>query len=130
MKSYWDSSALVQTYLDGELQKRLIQEGAITRTHSLAEIFATFTGRADIRMPANDAAAAIAGLLQYLEFVDLGATEASHAFRKAQSLGVRGGRVHDYLHALAAEKAGAKKLLTLDKNDFTGLVAGMKVEQL
>jgi len=41
--------------------------------------------------------------------------------KEARKKGVRGGRIHDYLHAVAAEKSGARQLLTLDKNDFNGL---------
>jgi predicted nucleic acid-binding protein len=36
--------------------------------------------------------------------------------------------VHDYLHTVAAEKSGAKTILTLDKNDFADLT-GLKIEQ-
>jgi predicted nucleic acid-binding protein len=130
MKAYWDSSALVESHLDNSLYTRLIREGAYTRTHRIAEAFSALTGKAAIRMPANDAAAAIKGLSQYLEFVDLTAQESIHALDKAQRLGVRGGRVHDYLHALAAKKSGAELLLTLDENDFNGLVSGLVIEQV
>jgi predicted nucleic acid-binding protein len=41
--------------------------------------------------------------------------------KEARKKGVRGGRVHDYLHAVAAEKSGSRKLLTLDRNDFNDL---------
>jgi predicted nucleic acid-binding protein len=40
-----------------------------------------------------------------------------------------GGRVHDYLHAVAAQKSGAKKLLTLDENDFNDLTK-VEIEQV
>jgi predicted nucleic acid-binding protein len=130
MKAYWDSSALIQSHLDNTVHARLRREGAYTRTHSLSETFATLTGRAAIAMSANDAAAAVKGLLQYLDLVDLTGVEIAKALAKAQSLGVRGGRVHDYIHALAAEKSGAKTLLTLDRNDFSGLVHNVSVEQL
>lgn len=49
---------------------------------------------------------------------------------KARQRGVRGGRVHDYLHALAAVKSGANELLTLDRNDFDLLAPGLLVEQV
>ncbi len=52
------------------------------------------------------------------------------ALKQARKRGVRGGRVHDFLHALAAEKSGAKKLLTLDRNDFDQLVDAVKIEQV
>ena len=45
-------------------------------------------------------------------------------------MGVRGGRVHDYMHALAASKSGADALLTTDRNDFNGLVPDLAVEQV
>ncbi len=65
-----------------------------------------------------------------LDFVNLSEEELLRGLDKAQSLGVRGGRVHDYLHALAAVKSGAAGLLTLDKNDFAGLAPGLNVEQV
>jgi predicted nucleic acid-binding protein len=42
-------------------------------------------------------------------------------------IGVRGGRVHDYLHARAAEKAGVEELLTTDQYDFASLTDTVKV---
>ena len=54
-------------------------------------------------------------------------SEMFSAFKKAKRLGVRGGRVHDFLHAVAAEKAGADKIITLDENDFNDLT-GLKIE--
>ncbi|HZV33447.1 MAG TPA: PIN domain-containing protein [Verrucomicrobiae bacterium] len=131
MKAYWDASALVETHLDQELHDRLKNEGAITRTHSLTEIFSTLTGgRFLLRVSPDQAASSIEKLVEYLEFVDLTGKEIVEALKKARQMGVRGGRVHDYIHAIAAEKSGAKKLLTLDKNDFTGLSAHLAIEQV
>ena len=130
MKAYWDSSALVHTTLDATLRARLVQEGAFTRSHSLTETFSALTGKAQIRMEANAAAATVRALAQYLQFVDLTADEVVHGLGKAQSLGVRGGHVHDYMHALAAQKSGAKSLLTLDRNDFNNLVPGLTIDQV
>jgi predicted nucleic acid-binding protein len=62
-----------------------------------------------------------------LDFVDLSADEVLTALNYARAKGVRGGRVHDFLHAVAAEKAGADKIVTLDENDFNGLT-GLKIE--
>jgi predicted nucleic acid-binding protein len=130
MKAYWDSSALIETRLDADLRARLKAEGGVTRTHSLAETFSTLSGNPVLRVSANDAAATIKALAPHLEFVDLTADEVIAGLDRAQSAGVRGGRVHDFLHALAAKKAGSKSLLTLDKNDFHGLVTGLSVEQV
>lgn len=130
MKAYWDASALVETHLDGHLHGRLKKERGFTRTHSLAETFSTLSGNPKFRASANEAAASVKDLARYLDFVDVTPQEVIEALGQAQAKGVRGGRVHDYLHALAAQKSGAKKLLTLDKNDFSGLVPGLTVEQV
>lgn len=60
----------------------------------------------------------------------MGAKEVLLALKQAGKLGVRGGRVHDYVHALAADKSGADELLTLDANDFVGLTVKAKIEVL
>jgi predicted nucleic acid-binding protein len=130
MKAYWDASALIESSLDAGVRAKLHQEGAFTRTHSLAETFATLSGNPKFRTSANDAARAVQAIANFLEFVDLSPQEVIEALKKAESKGVRGGRVHDYIHALAAQKSGAKKLLTLDKNDFNGLVPGLAIEQV
>ena len=130
MKPYWDSSALVQTVLDDGTHERLKREGGFTRTHTLSETFSVLTGRAHLRMEANAAHKTIQEIARHLEFVDLTADEILAALAHAQKRGVRGGRVHDYVHALAAKKSGATSLLTLDKNDFDLLVPGLTVEQI
>src|SRR5579884_3214697 len=131
MKAYWDASALVETHLDTDLHERLKEEGGITRTHSLAEVFSTLTGgRFPVRVSPDQAANTIEELIQHLDMVDLSAREVVQGLKKAREMGVRGGRVHDYLHALAAEKSGAKKLITLDRNDFAGLAPGLQIEQV
>ncbi len=116
--------------MEPSISVRLVQEGAFTRTHSLSETFSALTGKAQIRMDANKAASTIKAMAKYLDFVDLTPDEVLSALADAQKLGVRGGRVHDYLHALAAVKSGADALLTLDKNDFAGLAPGLSVEQV
>jgi len=130
MKAYWDASALVEMTSDPALEVRLITEGGYTRTHTIAEVFSTLTGKAHIRASANDAAKTIRAMAGRMQFVNLSEDEVLDGLDKAQSLGVRGGRVHGLLHALAAVKSGADALLTLDKNDFAGLAPGLSVEQV
>jgi predicted nucleic acid-binding protein len=130
MKAYWDSSALIQTTLEDDLHHRLKKEGGLTRTHTLTETFSALTGKANIRMEANAAAKAIKEIAGHLEFKDLSAAEILDGLAQAQERGVRGGRIHDYIHALAASKSGASALLTLDRNDFDQLVPGLKIEQV
>lgn len=130
MKPYWDSSALVEATSDLALRSRVKREQPYTRTHSLAEAFSALTGgNLGIRMDANDAAATLEDLARDLDFLDLAKADVLTAFKSARSKGVRGGRVHDYLHAVAAEKEKATQLVTLDKNDFDGLTS-VKIEQL
>jgi predicted nucleic acid-binding protein len=130
MKAYWDSSALVEAYNDADLQLRLKTERGFSRAHSLAESFSALTGKLQIRIGPDDATMVLEKLAAHLDFVELTPQEILTAFKQARKRGVRGGRVHDYLHAVAAEKSGASVLLTLDKNDFEGLVDTITIEQV
>jgi predicted nucleic acid-binding protein len=121
MKAYWDSSVLVETTINSDLRTRLRNEKGFTRTHSLAEVFSALTGNPRVRADASQAAETIEQLAEHLEFTDLTSAEVISALKKAKRKGVRGGHVHDLLHAAAADKSGAKELLTLDTNDFQGL---------
>lgn len=62
-----------------------------------------------------------------MNFVELDATETTAALEAAQQRGVRGGRVHDWLHACAARKAGVAELLTDNFADFAGLDDGFTI---
>ena len=88
--------------------------------HALTETFSTLTGgRVSPRITAAQAAQLIeVGILPFVEGVNLTAREYLAAMREAESRGVRGGAIHDYLHLLAARKAGAVKLYTLNISDF------------
>ena len=121
MKTYWDSSALVQAVWEPQLKRRLQTERGVTRPHALSEIFSVLTGNPVTRIEADDAAAVLRHLAESLDFVVLTAPEMLAALRTARQRGVRGGRVHDFMHAVAAAKSGAEKILTLGKNDFDGL---------
>jgi predicted nucleic acid-binding protein len=122
LKSYWDSFASVEGWIDRNLRTRLHRERGFTRTHSLAEVFSSLTkGNLEIRLSADDAAQTVAQFAKDLDFVDLSVDEVLAALKHARAKGVRGGRAHDFLHAVAAETADVDKIITLDKNDFNGL---------
>jgi predicted nucleic acid-binding protein len=128
MKIYWDSSALLEAVLDQSKRQRLADGPSVTRIHALSEVFSTLTGgRLGVKFGANEAAEVMDELAADLEFVELTAKEILIALHDAEEKGVRGGRVHDYLHALAAKKAKAKLLLTSDKFDFSGLFEKVEV---
>jgi len=124
MKDYWDSSAVIEACNSPELRNRLRRERGFTRTHTLAEVFSTLTGgNLAFRLGADEAAKIVANLASDLDFQDLDAADVLKALKEARKKGVRGGRIHDYRHAVAGEKSGARKLLTLDRNDFNDLTA-------
>ena len=131
MKAYWDSSALGKASTEIEVRRRLRTERGFTRTHSLAEVFSALTGgNLAIRLEAEGAARTLENLAEDLDFVDLTAQETLLALKQARRRGVRGGRVHDFLHAVAAEKSGVLELLTADENDFESLTDSVKIEQI
>ena len=130
MKSYWDSSALVIATQDADLRGRLVRERGFARTHVLAETFSALTGKMDIRMDSDFAVKLLEQMALSLDFSDLSNQEVLSALKSAKKFGVRGGRVHDFLHAIAAKKAGVDSLLTSDRNDFESLVPGLSVEQV
>ena len=130
MSTYWDSSAVIAAWIDPDLRLRLHRERGITRTHTLAEVFSAFTGgNLTIRQEADQAAKTVENLALDLDFVDLEAAQVLEALQFARARGVRGGRVHDYLHAVAAEENQATKIATVDRNDFEGLT-NVPIEQL
>lgn len=128
MKTYWDSSALVEAIHNEELWNRFKTGAHVTRSHSLVEMFSTLSGgRMAIRYSPSDAAGLVASIAQELDTVDLTPEEVLDGLAEASGRGVRGGRVHDWMHALAAEKAGADTLLTLNQGDFQGLERGFEL---
>ncbi len=130
MKAYWDSSALISASSNDALRDRLASERGFSRRHALAEMFSALTGKAHLKVKASEAAIIVSEIAADLDFIELSTEEILKAVSEAESLGVRGGQIHDLLHARAALKSGAEVLLTLDRNDFGGLVPGLSVEQL
>jgi len=128
VKVYWDSSAIIFYYARG----RIADISGTTRPHSLAEVFSALTGRGfDLLLPDGTtrhkrlslglAAQVLSRIHPNLQYVDLSAQEVLSAISQAKAKGAQGGRIHDLLHAAAAEKAGADELWTIDEFDFKGL---------
>lgn len=88
--------------------------------HALAETFNTLTGsRLGFRVPSGEAARFIREeLAPCLQTVALTVDATLLAFDEAESRGVRGGAIYDYLHLVAARVAGAAKLYTLNTSHF------------
>jgi hypothetical protein len=128
MRRYWDASALIDALHDSRIEQKALEPDQWTRAHALAETFATLTGgRLGFRYLPDDATALIRELTRTMKFVELDAIETLAALDMAQQRGVRGGRVHDWMHARAAQKAKVAELLTDNLNDFKGLEDGFLV---
>lgn len=128
MKRYWDSSALLNAFWDSRIEKLSREPDQWTRPHTKAEMFSTLTGgRLGAQFYPSDAAEIVRELTQGINFVELSDAEIQAALEEAEKRGVRGGRVHDWLHARAAKKAGVAQLLTDNFADFAGLEDGFTV---
>lgn len=128
MKRYWDSSALLNAFWDSRIEKLSQESDQWTRPHTLAEMFSTLTGgRLGGQFNPTDAAEIVRELTDRMNFIELTGPEAQAALDEAEKKGVRGGRVHDWLHARAAKKAGVEQLLTNNFADFTGLEDGFTI---
>jgi hypothetical protein len=56
-----------------------------------------------------------------VQIVTLSGKETMAALADCEGRGVRGGAVYDFLHLVAARKAGVERLLTLDVSHFQAL---------
>jgi predicted nucleic acid-binding protein len=128
MKIYWDTSAIIIFYTHGKLH----EISGVTRPHTLTEAFSTLTGRGVItykpdgtpkatKLSPNLAQRLIRQIHSKLTYVDLTPDEMVNALKDAEKKQIQGGRVHDLMHAVAAEKSGADELWTFDRSDFIGL---------
>ena len=63
-------------------------------------------------------------VLPYVSVIELSSAEIIEALNSAQSRGVRGGCVYDYMHLVAARKADASVIHTLNMDDFLHLRRG------
>ena len=122
MKRYWDASAIIDALHDTRVEKLALQADQWTRAHTLSEVFSTLTGgRLGFQYVPADAADLVREITAGMHFVELDAREIQAALDEAQRRGVRGGRIHDWLHARAARKAKVAQLVTDNVADFVGL---------
>jgi len=114
---------------DSRIEKLASEADQFTRPHTLAEMFSTLTGgRLGVKYLPDDAAALIREITASFNFVNLDASEIQAALDSARNHGVRGGNIHDWIHARAAEKAGVQVLLTDNYGDFENLAEGFTIE--
>lgn len=128
MKRYWDTSALVDSLHDSKLETKILEPDQWTRPHALTEAFSILTGgRLGFKYAPDDAAALLKEITRTIHFVELDANSTLEALALAQKHGIRGGRIHDWMHARAATKAGAVVLITDNLADFAGMEEGFEV---
>ncbi len=125
MNAALDSSVIVAA-IDGEdpdhaACRSLLLSGKFSiHAHALVETFSTLTGgRLAIRVPATDAATMLRRwIAPRLTVTSLTERDLLKAFEESSARGVRGGAIYDYLHLVAARKARASHLYTLNGSDF------------
>jgi hypothetical protein len=140
MTIFWDTSAVINALVSPPVYDRLKSGHHTARVHMIAEFFSIMTGRGikaidaisqhevQIIMSADDAVQWLNAFCAKIEWVDLEGSETIQALDSAQSLGIQGGRVYDYLHAEAAKKANAGKLLTRNAKHFRNLTGKITLE--
>jgi hypothetical protein len=129
VRTYWDTSAAINALISPEVWARLDPGEHFARLHLFSEFFATLTGRGipaknslgqpvRLVLTSQDAAIWLKGFRAKVTLIELDDVEILQALARAHTHSVQGGRVYDYVHALAAEKARAHVVLTRNKEDF------------
>lgn len=100
-----------------------MQGGNFVHYHAFLETFSTLTGgRLGLRVDADLVARMLTEtVLRRVDVVRLESEELMEAIRDARQHGVRGGAVYDYMHLVAARKANADTLYTINLVDFLHL---------
>jgi hypothetical protein len=84
-------------------------------------------GRLGFRVDGEEVTNLLVELIPHLEVCDLDSGETLQCLQNAKSGGIRGGRVHDYLHAMAAVKAECERVYTYNVSDFEGLSKELEI---
>lgn len=94
--------------------------GCAVHLHALNETFSTLTGGTLKTRVRPDLAAELIRerIVDCAQIIVLGVPEIVAAHGEARARGIRGGAIYDYLHLVAARKAGAEILFTLNVSDF------------
>jgi predicted nucleic acid-binding protein len=131
MSAFLDSSVLVAALAPDEPKHAdclalLLQGGHCIYSHALLETFSTLTGgKLGVRVTPDLAAQMLSEtILPRVTVIELSTAEIMAALPVAQSRGVRGGCVYDYMHLLGAQKGNASVIYTLNMDDFQHLRRG------
>ena len=123
-----DSSVLVAALAPDEDRHAeclalLMQSGNVVYAHAFLETFSTLTGgRLGVKVDADFAAQLLTeSVLPRVQIIELGISDLLAALRLTRKQGVCGGGVYDYMHLVAARKAKADILYTINLSDFQHL---------
>jgi predicted nucleic acid-binding protein len=123
-----DSSVLIAALAPDEARHAeslalLMRGGNAVYSHAIFETFSTLTGgRLGVKADADLAVKLLnETILPRVQVVELGTVELMAALQQARQRGVRGGAVYDFMHLVAARKAGADILYTINFSDFQRL---------
>ncbi len=135
MKAFGDASALVEVILSSPAAVTAFdaEHERVTRAHALVEVFSQLTGGrlmeasgAMVRLTPEDAARAISAHAAQMKVITLSPDQTSAAMSTARHKGVRGGQIHDLMHATAAEAEKVDRIYTLNIRHFEQ-ITGLKV---
>jgi predicted nucleic acid-binding protein len=125
MKLALDTSVIIAALDGGDpdhvaCRKLLLSAQFSIHAHALSETFATLTGgRLAFRLSAATASAILRQqVAPRLSITMLAEADLLKAYEESTRRGIRGGAIYDYLHLVAARKAGASRLYTLNTTDF------------
>lgn len=131
MSALLDSSVIVAALASDELKHAeclalLLKGGNCIYSHAVLETFSTLTGgKLGVRVTAGFAVRMLSEtVLPRVSVIELSSAEIIAALGIAQSRGIRGGGVYDYMHLVAAKKANASVIHTLNMDDFQHLRHG------
>jgi predicted nucleic acid-binding protein len=130
VKAFFDTSILVATFYGSherhsasiDLVARFSRKEACCATHTLAEIYATLTGRTGKDRVSGDQALLFLGnVRERLTLITLNQEEYFKVLEGCAALGVAGGGIYDALLAHCAIKANAESIYTWNVKDFAHL---------
>jgi predicted nucleic acid-binding protein len=130
VKAFFDTSVLVATFYvhhqfhqpSIELLVRFTKNEASCAAHSLAEIYASLTGRAGKeRVNGAEAMLFLGDVRDRLTVVSLDYPEYFEVLQASSALGIAGGAIYDALLAHCALKAKARTIYTWNPKDFVRL---------
>jgi predicted nucleic acid-binding protein len=126
MSDFLDSSVLVASLDPDEAHHaacdHLLRSSAgRIYVHAIAETFSTLTGGRRRVSPLLAMQLLEESIVPFVKSISLSSAEMLTAMKACQNRGIRGGAIYDYLHLVAARKAKASRLYTLNLRDFQAI---------